>query len=59
MTAFGIANILYDMATDMDYGDYEETRGKEIAQIVRELEFIGQHSLLYKVIEEIARGETR
>lgn len=59
MTSFGIANVLYDLATDMDYRDYEETRSKEVTQIKRELEYVGKSSLLYKVIEEIVRRETK
>jgi hypothetical protein len=56
MTNFGIANILYDLATDMDYADYEETRSKDIEKIKKELDNI-ENTTLYKLLEEIARRE--
>jgi hypothetical protein len=56
MTNFGIANILYDLATDMDYADYEETRGREIKKIKKELDSI-ENTTLYKLLEEIVRKE--
>ena len=58
MKNFGIANILYDLATDMDYADYEETRGKEIEEIKKELDNI-ENTTLYKLLEEIAQKETK
>ena len=56
MNNFGIANILYDLATDMDYADYEETRSKEIEQIKMELDNI-ENTTLYKVLEEVVRKQ--
>ncbi len=56
MTNFGIANILYDLATDMDYADYEETRSKDIEKIKKELDNI-ENTTLYKLLEEIVRKE--
>jgi hypothetical protein len=56
VTNFGIANILYDLATDMDYADYEETRDKEIEKIKKELDSI-ENTTLYKLLEEIVRKE--
>lgn len=58
MTSFGIANILYDLATDMDYADYEGTRDKEIEEIKRELDSI-ENTTLYKLLEEIVRKEIK
>ena len=56
MSNFAVANILYDLATDMDYADYEETRSKEIEQIKTELDNI-ENTTLYKVLEEIVRKQ--
>ena len=59
MTPYGIANILYDLATDMDYADYEETRGKEIKAIMEDLEYVGTGSTLYKALEMIVEKEIK
>ena len=59
MTLFGIANILYNLATDIDYRDYEETQDKEIKSIIEDLEYLGEGSTLYKVIEMIVEKEMK
>ena len=58
MTNFGVANILYHLATDMDYADYEETEKTDIAKIKEELDSLGEDSSLYRAITEIVRKET-
>lgn len=49
----GLSNILYELSTDMDAGDYEETKEPEVEGLAKELEKM-QDSNLYRCLERIA-----
>ena len=50
-----IARILYNMSSDMDYMDYEETRETDIDSLTRELETVKENCpCLMQTLETIA-----
>ena len=48
-----LAMELYDMATDIDYRDYEETKENDILLILRDLESLPKDSALLQCLEMI------
>ena len=48
-----LAMELYDMATDIDYRDYEETKENDILLILRDLESLPKDSALLQCLEVI------
>ena len=52
-----IARILYNMSSDMDYMDYEETRETDIDSLTRELETVKENCPCRMQILEIIATE--
>lgn len=49
-----MAQILINMALDMDYADYEDVIQEEMEMIISEIDALDKHSSLYQMLYSIA-----